>query len=260
MASLREQGRELLDGAGVTVGGNQPHDIQIHDDRFWRRVLRDRELGLGEAYQEGWWDAIRVDEFLVRVLTADLRSAIRASPALLLNVLRSNLVNRQTIRRAGHNAGAHYDIGNDLYLRMLGPEMVYSCALWDEAADLEAAQAAKLDLVCQKLHLEPGMRVLDIGCGWGSFARHAATHHGAAVVGISPAAEQVDEARKRAGDLPVEFRQQDYREVAGTYDRIVSIGMMEHVGPRNYGVFFEGCGDLLESNGLMLHHTIGSNE
>ena len=260
MASLREQGRELLDGAGVTVGGDQPHDIQIHDDRFWRRVLRDRELGLGEAYQEGWWDAIRVDEFLVRVLTADLRSAIRASPALLLNVLRANLVNRQTIRRAGHNAGAHYDIGNDLYLRMLGPEMVYSCARWDEAGSLEAAQAAKLDLVCQKLHLEPGMRILDIGCGWGSFARHAATHHGAVVVGISPAAEQVDEARKRAGNLPVEFRQQDYREVAGTYDRIVSIGMMEHVGPRNYGTFFERCGDLLEPNGLMLHHTIGSNE
>ena len=260
MASLTEQGRVLLDGAGVTVGGNQPYDIQIHDDRFWRRVLRDRELGLGETYQEGWWDAIRVDEFLVRVLTADLRSAIRTSPALLLNVLRSNLVNRQTVRRARHNARAHYDIGNDLYLRMLGPEMVYSCARWDGADGLEAAQAAKLDLVCQKLHLEAGMRVLDIGCGWGGFARHAATHYGAIVVGVSPAAEQVDEARKRAGDLPIEFRQQDYREVAGTYDRIVSIGMMEHVGPKNYGAFFDRCEDLLEPEGLMLHHTIGSNE
>jgi cyclopropane-fatty-acyl-phospholipid synthase len=104
------------------------------------------------------------------------------------------------------------------------------------------------------------MRVLDIGCGWGGFARHAATHHGATVVGISPASEQVTEARRRAGGLPVEFQQQDYREVTGSYDRIVSIGMMEHVGPRNYAEFFDRCDDLLEPDGLMLHHTIGSNE
>ena len=260
MTSISEQGVALLDGAGIAVGGDRPHDIQVHDDRFWARVLRDRELGLGEAYQEGWWDALRVDEFLVRVLTADVRSTIRPSPTLLFHMARSRLTNRQTTGRAGRNARAHYDIGNDLYLRMLGPEMVYSCARWDGANDLDAAQMAKMELICRKLHLEPGMRVLDIGCGWGGFARHAATHHGATVVGISPASEQVTEARRRAGGLPVEFQQQDYREVTGSYDRIVSIGMMEHVGPRNYAEFFDRCDDLLEPDGLMLHHTIGSNE
>ena len=260
MTSMREQCVTLLESAGITVGGDLPHDIQVHDDRFWARVLRDRELGLGESYQEGWWDARRLDELLVRILTADLQSAVRSSPTLLLHVARSRLTNRQTTGRAARNARAHYDIGNDLYLRMLGPEMVYSCALWEGTDDLQAAQVAKMELICQKLHLQPGMRLLDIGCGWGGFARHAAIHHGATIVGISPAGEQVVEARRRAGDLPVEFHQQDYREVTGTYDRIVSIGMMEHVGPRNYREFFDRCGDLLTDDGLMLHHTIGSNE
>ena len=260
VVSFREQGEELLARAGIAVGGNQQHDIQIHDNRFWKRIFRDRELGLGEAYQDGWWDAGRVDKFLVRVLTADLRSTIQSSPALLWNVARSKLTNRQTIRRAGRNARTHYDIGNDLYVRMLGKEMIYSCARWDGAEDLDTAQETKLELICKKLHLEPGMRVLDIGSGWGGFARHAAVHHGATVVGISPAGEQVREARRRAGSLPIKFHQQDYREVTGTYDRIVSIGMMEHVGPRNYQGFFDRCRDLLSPDGLMLHHTIGSNE
>ncbi|MBC8195704.1 MAG: cyclopropane fatty acyl phospholipid synthase [Acidimicrobiia bacterium] len=260
MATAEKQGRELLASAGVTVGGSEAHDIQVHDGRFWARVLKDRELGLGEAYQDGWWDVERVDEFLVRVFTADLRAAVRPSPALLWNAARARLTNRQTNSRAAQNASAHYDIGNDLYVRMLGEEMIYSCAVWDEALDLAAAQEAKLDLICRKLHLEPGMRVLDIGCGWGGFARHAAAGYGVHVVGISPAGEQVREARQRAGDLSVEFHQQDYRDVTGTYDRIVSIGMFEHVGPRNYPGFFDRCGDLLTPDGLMLHHTIGSNE
>ena len=260
MASAEQQGTELLAVADVAVGGDRPHDIRVHDDRFWERVLRDRELGLGEAYQDGWWDADRLDEFLVRVLTADLRASVRSSPSLVWNVARARIMNRQTTTRAARNAQAHYDIGNDLYLRMLGDEMVYSCAYWKDADVLAAAQAAKLDLVCRKLGLGPGMRVLDIGCGWGAFARHAASHYGVHVTGISPAGEQIDEARRRAGDLSVEFLQNDYRDVDGDFDRIVSIGMMEHVGPRNFGTFFDTCRQLLVPDGLMLHHTIGSNE
>lgn len=260
MATAETLLRGLLTTAGITVGGEEQHDLQVHDDRFWNRVLRDRELGLGETYQEGWWSAGRVDEFVARILAADLRQEIRPSTSLFWNVARSHLFNRQTMERSEKNARHHYDIGNDLYRRMLDEEMIYSCAYWKSAEDLDAAQMAKLDLICRKLGLRPEMRVLDLGCGWGGFARYAAKRYGVHVTGISPAGAQIDEAIRRAGDLSVEFRQQDYREVRGSFDRIVSIGMLEHVGPRNFGLFFSQCADLLKSDGLMLHQTIGSNE
>ena len=248
-------GRELLDRAGIEPGGSAPWDIEIHDDRIWERVLAERELGLGEAYQDGWWDAERVDEFLARVIIADLASHIRSRPSLLAAGAHARLVNRQSVRRARHNASAHYDIGNDLYERMLDPRMIYSCAYWRAIA-----QEAKLELICRKLHLEPGMQVLDIGCGWGGLAEYAASKHDVHVTGISPAIEQVRVAKERCLGLPVEIRQADYRELTGSFDRIMSVGMMEHVGPKNLQSFFETCASLLTPDGIMIHHLIGSNE
>ncbi len=259
MRDTVELGREILAEAGIEVGGDRPWDLQVHDERLWDRVLRDRELGLGEAYQDGWWSAERLDEFIARVQEADLRTRVRPSPRLALLVARAALQNRQSIRRAARNARAHYDIGNDLYERMLDKRMIYSCGYWRHADDLDTAQEAKLELICRKLALEPGMRLLDIGCGWGGFAQYAAERHGVEVVGISPAAAQVAVARERCSGLPVEIRRTDYRQVTGRFDRIVSIGMMEHVGPKNYDAFFGRCRDLLEPDGMMLHHTIGSN-
>ncbi|MEL7158755.1 MAG: class I SAM-dependent methyltransferase, partial [Actinomycetota bacterium] len=121
------------------------------------------------------------------------------------------------------------------------------------------AQEAKLELICAKLHLEPGMRVLDIGCGWGGLAQYAAERHGVHVTGISPAAEQVKVAAERCMGLDVDIQQTDFRNVKGTYDRIVSVGMLEHVGPRNYKAFFDVNAELLADDGMILHHTIGSN-
>ncbi|MEM7288608.1 MAG: cyclopropane fatty acyl phospholipid synthase [Actinomycetota bacterium] len=253
-------GRRLLAQAGIEVGGERPWDIQVHDERLWERVIRDRELGLGEAYQDGWWDAQRVDEFLVKVQLADLRAALKPGPDLILLAAKATIANRQTLRRAAANASAHYDIGNDLYERMLDPRMIYSCAYWRDAADLESAQEAKLDLICRKLQLEPGMRLLDIGCGWGGLAGFAAERYGAEVTGISPAAEQVRVARERTADLSVTIEQLDYRDVIGTFDRITSVGMMEHIGPKNLQTFFDVCRRVLDPDGAMLHHTIGSNE
>ncbi|MCY3616239.1 MAG: cyclopropane fatty acyl phospholipid synthase [Acidimicrobiaceae bacterium] len=254
----RDLGLEILRTAGIEVGGDRPHDIAVHDDRFWARVLADRELGLGESYQEGWWDANQLDEFIAEVQTLDLQSLIRPRPALTLRILKAQARNRQTVRRARRNARAHYDIGNDLYERMLDKRMIYSCGYWRRAADLDEAQEHKLELICRKLHLEPGMRLLDIGCGWGGFARHAAAEHGALVTGVTPAHEQAWLARQVCADLPVDIRECDYRDVEGRFDRIVSIGMMEHVGPRNLKTFFRRCDDLLAEDGMMLHHTIGS--
>ncbi|MEL7208531.1 MAG: class I SAM-dependent methyltransferase, partial [Actinomycetota bacterium] len=169
---------ELLGIAGIELDGPAEHDIQIHDDRFYDRVVRDRELGLGETYQQGWWSTPRLDVLLARVLEAQLKHQLTRSPHLVALALRARLTNMQTVRRAARNASAHYDIGNDLYERMLDKRMIYSCGYWDQAADLDAAQEAKLELICAKLHLEPGMRVLDIGCGWGGLAQYAAERHG----------------------------------------------------------------------------------
>ncbi|MFW2383282.1 MAG: cyclopropane fatty acyl phospholipid synthase [Acidimicrobiales bacterium] len=252
-------GRRLLDAAELEVDGPNPWDPQINDGRIWERVLRDRELGLGEAYQEGWFDVEALDEMLSRIITVDLFGQIKPGLRLLAVGAQQVLLNNQTIRRARRNASAHYDIGNDLYERMLDKRMIYSSAYWRNATDLDTAQEAKLDLICRKLSLEPGMRVLDIGCGWGGFSHFAASRYGAHVTGISPAAEQVKLARVRCDDLPVDIRQLDYRDVTGTYDRIVSIGMMEHVGPKNMATFFEVCKTLLDPDGMMLHHTIGRN-
>lgn len=168
----------------------------------------------------------------------------------------------------GRDAAAishHYDVGNDFYALVLGPSMVYSCAVWnDEDTGLEAAQEAKLDLVCRKLGLKPGMRVLDVGCGWGSFALHAAQRHGVDVVGVTLSAEQAALARKRAADAGlterIEIRVQDYRDVDdGPFDAISSIGMSEHVGReqiRNYVARLHG---LLRPGGRLLNHAISWN-
>ena len=256
----RSLGLEILHNAGIAVGGDQPRDIVVHDDRFWARVVEQPELGLGESYQDGWWDANQLDEFIAEVQTLDLRSLVRPRPGLTLHVAKARAMNRQTARRARRNAGVHYNIGNDLYERMLDKRMIYSCGYWRRSEDLDQAQEDKLDLICRKLRLEPGMRLLDIGCGWGGFARFAAAEHGVTVAGITPAREQARVARDVCAGLPVEIQECDYRDVQGRFDRIVSIGMMEHVGPRNLKTFFERCNDLLSGDGMMLHHTIGSLE
>ena len=251
-------GLEILQRAGIDPGGDSPCDITVYDDRFWDRVVAQREFGLGESYQEGWWDANRLDEFIAVVQALDLRSVVRRRPALALHAARSSARNRQTIRRARRNAGAHYNIGNDLYTRMLDTRMIYSCGYWENAEDLDTAQEHKLELICRKLGFEPGMSVLDIGCGWGGFARFAAEKYGVEVTGITPATEQASLARQACAGLPVKILECDYRDVTGRFDRIVSIGMMEHVGPRNLKTFFDRCDELLSDDGMMLHHTIGS--
>lgn len=267
MPDAKSTGLELLTKAGVTVGGDAPHDIHIHDDRIWSRILRDRELGLGETYMDGGWDANQLDEFLTLVQTADLRSMVTPSPQLLVLGAKSKIMNRQSKARARRNARAHYNIGNDLYERMLDERMIYSCAYWKDIdaepsteGALDAAQQAKLDLICRKLKLEAGMTLLDIGCGWGGFAQFAAQRYQVEVTGVSPAEEQVSLARQRCAGLPVRIIEADYRDLDGSYDRITSIGMMEHVGPKNLPTFFDKCRELLDPDGMMLHHTIGSND
>lgn len=250
---------QLLEGSGVSLNGNAPWDIQVNHPDFFSRALHQGTLGLGEAYMDGWWDCERIDEMAHRLLRHGLGERAHTPSERLMYRLQSGFFNLQSKARAYIVGEAHYDLGNDLFERMLDPTMCYSCGYWKEANTLHEAQVAKLDLASRKMQLEPGMRVLDIGCGWGSFAEHAARQYGAEVTGITISREQAVFARKRCEGLPVDIRLQDYRDLTGTFDRIVSIGMFEHVGHRNYRTYFDTVESLLNKDGLFLLHTIGSN-
>lgn len=248
----------FLSLANVAIDGRRPWDIHVHNDNFYHTVLKYGSIGLGESYMVGWWDAPQVDEFVCRVLKADLPQKF-ISVQDYLCYLQALLLNQQCPKRSYVNVEKHYDIGNDLYKCMLDKRMIYSCAFWENASTLDEAQEAKLDMVCRKLELKPGMRVLDIGCGWGGMVQFAAQNYGVEILGITISKEQVALARQCCEGLPVEIRLQDYRSLNESFDRILSLGMFEHVGYKNYRTFMEKVRSLLKEDGLFLLHTIGSN-
>lgn len=250
---------KLLAMAKIELNGHQPWDLRVLDERAYGRILREQNLGLGECYMDGLVECDQWDELVTRILSSDLAARLKNDWRTLGYILRSRLLNLGSRSRAFHIGQAHYDIGNDLYERMLDQRLVYTCGYWKEAADLNAAQEAKLDLVCRKLGLVSGMTVLDIGCGWGSFAGFAAERYGVKVTGISVSREQVELARRRYAGLPVEFLLQDYRDTTGQFDRIVSLGMFEHVVYKNYRTYMEVAHRLLKDDGMFLLHTIGGN-
>ncbi len=268
MAAHGYRGRleRLLEPAGIEIDGTRPWDLRVHRPELFSRLFAEGSLGLGESYMDGWWDCERLDELFARVLAARIDRRVR-SWRQVIPYLRARLSNRQSRRRAFRIGRHHYDIGNDLYRRMLDRRMIYSCGYWRRAETLDAAQEAKLELVCRKLGLEPGMRVLDVGCGWGGAAGFAAERYGVEVVGITVSEEQARLARETARDrseaAPVEIRLADYRSLTperdGTFDRIYSLGMFEHVGVKNYRTFLEVTRRLLAGDGLFLLHTIGGN-
>jgi len=251
--------QSMLDSAGVQIDGDRLFDIKVNDPRLYSAVLGRGTLGLGEAYMDGWWDCPALDLFFERVLAAGLEKHVLRSKALLWAALKARMLNPQRLTKAFEIGEHHYDIGNDLFVKMLDKGLNYSCGYWESAETLDQAQEAKLDLICRKLGMRDGMRVLDIGCGWGGFAIYAAQKYGAHVTGVSVSREQIDLARERAAGLPVDFELLDYRSITGSFDRIVSIGMFEHVGVDNYRTFMKVARRSLADDGLMLLHTIGRN-
>lgn len=256
MSMAHRKIEEILLMADVRINGNRPWDIQVHDDRLFQRILAKGSLGLGEAYMDGWWDCDHVDQFINQFIRSNLRGRV-APLALLVPTLQARLMNLQSRGRAFEVGEAHYDVGNDLFERMLDKRLTYSCGYWKDADNIDAAQEAKLDLVCRKTGLKPGQRVLDIGCGWGSFAGYAAEHYGVEVFGVTVSKEQGRWVEQRYAHLPVKVLVQDYRELQGDYDHIVSIGMFEHVGRKNYREFMQVVKRCLKPEGLFLLHTIG---
>ena len=250
----------LLNQAGIEINGSRPFDIQIHNTDFYKRVLQKGSLGLGESYMDGWWDCERLDIFFYKVLQAKLDTKLPNNLTDIMKVAMARLRNLQTEKRSWIVGEEHYDLGNDLFTLMLDPYMQYSCGYWHDATSLEQAQINKLDLICRKLQIEPGMRLLDIGCGWGGLSAYAARHYGASVTGVTISKEQQKLAQERCKGLDVNIILQDYRELNDKFDRIVSVGMFEHVGPKNYATYFDVARRNIKDDGLFLLHTIGSNK
>ena len=248
--------RELLAEADIKINGNRPWDLQVHDDRAYDRMMRDGSIGFGEAFMEGWLDCDRVDQMLFSAFRARLSQKVDARTAVF-EAFKSRLNPFGSHARSREIGKKHYDAGNDLFKIMLDPYMIYSCGYWRRAQDLDQAQQDKLAMTCRKLMLEPGMRLLDIGCGWGGLARYAAEHHGVSVVGVTVSEQQLELGREMCADWPIELRYQDYREVPDRFDRVVSVGMFEHVGRQYYPEFFEAFDRCLEPDGIALLHTVG---
>jgi len=257
--SSKAKVKKLFSYAGVKINGHREWDIQIHNEGLYSRVLSKGNLGLGEAYMDEWWDCKKIDKLIDKILRAKLNKKVKN-----LNVawgwFVASLLNLQNKTKAFEVGEKHYDVGNDMYKLMLDKRMVYTCGYWKKAKNLDQAQEDKLDLVCKKIELKKGNRVLDIGCGWGSFAKFAAEKYGAKVVGITISKEQVKLAKENCKGLPIEIRLQDYREVNEKFDHIVSLGMFEHVGVKNYRNYFKMANRCLKENGLFLLHTIGRNK
>ena len=261
--SLRSQAHyvveEIAAFAGISINGHRPWDITVHDNSFYDRVLKDQSLGLGESYMAGWWDSQRLDECFYYLLRANVESQLKPTWAMRWAVLKAKLFNHQTKSKSLQVIEQHYQLGDDLYQNMLDETMTYSCGYWKNATTLADAQRAKFDLIARKLNFQKGMRVLDIGCGWGGFAKYVAENYGVSVVAITLSEHQAAYARKICANLPVEVRIQDYRDVREQFDRIIEIGMFEHVGQKNYRTFMEIANRCLTDDGMLMLHTIGSN-
>ncbi|UKJ08869.1 cyclopropane fatty acyl phospholipid synthase [Solitalea lacus] len=251
--------KAIIERTGIIVNGTNTFDIVVNNPHFYQRVLANGSLGLGDSYVDGWWDCTRIDEFFTKLLESGVEQKAKLDWSTRLAGLEAKVLNFQNIREAARNASFHYNLGNELFTQMLDKRLTYTCAYWKSATTLDDAQEAKLELTCKKLHLQPGMHVLDIGCGWGSFAKYAAEKYQVKVTGINVSTEQLALGRKLCKGLPIELIQTDYRKVNKQFDRIVSLGMFEHVGLKNYRTYFELINRCLKPDGLSLLHTIGAN-
>jgi cyclopropane-fatty-acyl-phospholipid synthase len=260
LADFKETVNKLFESVDIQVNGTRPFDIQVHNELFYSRVLSEKSLGLGESYMDGWWDCEALDQFCYQMLWGRIDKQVKVKNlAFLIHVLKAYFLNAQSKKRAYIVGTEHYDTGNDLFSLMLDQRMNYSCGYWQNAQNLDQAQINKLDLVCRKLHLKPGMKVLEIGCGWGGFAKFAAENYGVSVHGVTVSKEQMEYAQQSCSGLDTTFELKDYRELNTKYDAIVSIGMFEHVGYKNYRNYMEVARRCLEDDGLFLLHTIGRN-
>lgn len=252
--------QRLLRKANIEINGKKTYDIQVKNNKFYKRVIKDGSLGLGESYMDGWWECDKLDEFIAKIIEANLDREELFNFKDKLLIASAKLIKYQSKKYSDVIGREHYELGNYLYELMLDPWMQYSCGYWKGVDGLCSAQTNKLKLICEKLHLSKGMTLLDVGCGWGGLAAFAAENYGVKVTGVTISPQQQEYAKTRCNNLDVEILLKDYRDINGTFDRIVSVGMFEHVGPHNYNDYFNILNNTLDKNGLFLLHTIVSNK
>lgn len=259
--SIKNRVTEIFSRVDIKINGTRPWDIKIHNENFYKRVLAQGSLGFGESYMDGWWDAEELDHFFYKLLSDP---SIWKEPDLdfgtLLTIVKSKILNMQDRNRSNKVAKEHYDLGNDFYEKMLDKRMLYTCAYWKDTHNLQQAQENKLDVICKKIMLKPKETVLDLGCGFGSFAKYAAEKYGCSVNAYNISKEQLKWARESCKGLPVTYHENDYREAQGVFDKVVAIGLTEHVGYKNYKTLMKTVERCLKPGGLFLLHTIGLNE
>ena len=260
VALVEQEFQRLLSLTDIKINGHRPWDIQVHDKRLYNRILIGGSMGLGESYVDGWWDCKKLDELFYRFLYAGLDNNFRMNAGIIFRFIKAKLFNLQSKKRSLQIAEKHYNIGNDLFMALLDPYNQYTCGYWRDAKTLNKAQEAKLDLICRKLQLTSKDKVLDIGCGWGGFAKYAAKKYGCHVTGITISEEQIAYAKEYCKELLVTILNCDYRDLEGKFDKVLVCGMIEHVGPKNYRRLFEVIHKCLNNNGLFLLHTIGFAE
>ncbi len=249
----------VLGPADIRLNGSRPWDIQIHDERALERSLLHGSVGFGESFVDGWWSTRDLEELSCRLALASVDDVARLLPGGLWLGLFAKLANRQTRPRALSVVKEHYDFGNDLFFGFLGKHPNYSCGYFSGTHDLDEAQRLKMDLICQKLCLRPGDRLLDVGGGWGEFAHYAASHYGARVTSINLSEAQMQVGRKRCQGLDVQVVRSDYRDMHGEFDKIAAIAMFTHVGYKNYPSFMQTMHRLLKPEGIFLMEGVWGN-
>lgn len=263
MNKYRDLIQDLAAQAGITINGPAPYDLQVSNELFYERVLSQGSLGLGESYMDGWWQCAQLEEFFYRLLSSQVDHKLNLSWREGLALIQAKVFNWQSYPKAVEVAQTHYNLSNALFATMLDKRMNYSCGYWKRAETLDQAQEDKLDLICRKLALSPQDRVLDIGCGWGGFLKFAFERYQCRGVGITNSEEQAAYASANCAGMPVEIIRGDYRDLNraahGEFEKVVSIGMFEHVGPKNYRTFMGVVNRVLVDGGWFLLHTIGDN-
>jgi cyclopropane-fatty-acyl-phospholipid synthase len=267
--SIIRDNSDITIGTGRGEGGDEggDEDIIIHNDSVFHKVLTKGELGLAEAYMDGDWTTRDLGKVLRKLLKYQdvfeekVKNQSLQLIAFVIKYKCLSLFASNTLVSSANNIRTHYDVGNDLYEKMLGPSMQYTCA-WYHKPDmlLDGAQLSKMELIATKLDLKPGQEVLDIGCGFGSMAHHLVTKYGVSVTGVTLSENQVKYAKQHYQHDQLDIQYLDYRKVQGTFDRVYSVGMFEHVGSGNYKEYFHTCSELLKDDGIMLCHTMSIAE